>query len=686
MRAASPSTRLPPSGPRAAGALRLVAALPDRLPVALLCLCVAAAGASVLAQVRPAVVLPAALALVLVTWRATPGPPGHPAQGAAGALIAIAIAAVWVGVNAPVASQYLTVTRDPGFLTLGGAWLTEHPDPAIPVPDPALTLAAAYDDVTTTPLAYTDVGGELVTQGATLVPALLAVAGWVGGHGGALTANLVIGGVGLVAVYASARRVAGPWWALVAPVALGSGMPMTVFSRAAYTEPVVLALVMGGLCVALGAVAGRRAAPYVLAGAMVGAASLARIDGPAFLVGLVLGIGLPAAAAVLPSRRRALLRGALLAVAGAGPVTFLGWWDLRVHSPDYLASLGHELGLLLAGAAAVCLAVVVLALPRPWGRARRGLLRNARTAGAVVACLVVAAGAVLATRPWWQTEHNLSDDGGYAVAVAALQARDGVPVDGTRSYDEWSLHWIAWYQGWIFVVLGIAGLALAAWSALRRRSTVAWVLLATVAAPSSLYLWRISITPDQIWAMRRLLPVTLPGFAVASALALSSLWSVRRWWRRAAAIAAAVTLVAAPLRTWGTMFPVVEQGGRLAEAQAVCDALPSDHVVYVRAGGPPYLATLLSFCGVSAVEMALPPSPERLAEIRGRWGDELAVVAFAPEALPWRGQAAPPPLLRSRITWWQLELGRLPHATASELSSVWVAGVLPDGRLVNVRP
>ncbi|MBW0254638.1 hypothetical protein [Cellulomonas sp. PS-H5] len=667
------------------GALGVVASLPDRLPIALFCLALAASVAVLVGELRPVVVLPAAALLVALTWRLAPAAPARTGQSAVAAVGVLGAATAWVLLNAPYASEFLTVTRDPGFLTLGGAWLADHPAPAIEVPDEARALAEAYDDVIATPLAYTGVEGTLVAQGAKLLPALLGMAGWTGGLAAVLAGNLVIGALGLVAVYAVARRLAGPWWGLVAPVALALGMPMVVFSRAAYTEPLALALVFGGIAVGLGAAAGRRALPYLLAGAMVGASALARIDGAAVVVGLVLGIGLPAAAAVLPRRRRQLAAGLVLAVAGAGAMIALGYLDLRVHSPGYLRALSSELRLLLLALGGALLVVAVL-VAQPWSGPRRTLLRHRRGAALVLAALVVAAGAVLFSRPWWQTERNFAEDSGYAVTVAALQERDGLPVDGTRTYDEWSLHWVAWYQGWPFVVLAVLGLAAAVWCAVRRRSPGWWLFVGTVAAPSVLYLWRISITPDQVWAMRRLLPVTLPGFAVAASVALAALWAARRWWVRTVAVLLAGTLVVLPLRAWGPMLTAVEQGGRLAEVRAVCDALPAENVVYVRAGGPPYLATLLSVCGVRAVELAHPPDAERLARIRERWGDEdLAVVAFASWALPWPDGDAPRPLARSRITWWQLELNQLPRTVVTEPSTVWVAEVLRDGTLVPAR-
>ena len=91
------------------------------------------------------------------------------------------------------------------------------------------------------------------------------------------------------------NAVAG--WALLPTAALALTTPMLYFTRTPFTEPTNIVLTFAGLAVIVG-----RAAPTAdpdppaaLAGGMLGANALSRIDGAAVTAGLVLGLGLVAA-------------------------------------------------------------------------------------------------------------------------------------------------------------------------------------------------------------------------------------------------------------------------------------------------------------------------------------------------------------------------------------------------------
>jgi hypothetical protein len=653
------------------------------VPVLLLCAAVACSVAALVEQFRPVLVVPLAVVLAVITWRWVPVPLRARRGAAGGSALAVAATLVWMLANVRYVARYVLVIRDPGFLTLEGIWLSRHASPSLPLAETTRSVGALYADVTATPAAYFASGDALHVQGATLLSALLGAAGWVGGNTGVLAGTVVIGGVALLAVYALARRLVGPWWALLPLVVLGVSMPMTAFSRGAYTEPLALAFVFGGLSTAWAALSSGRRREHLLAGALVGGAALARIDGAAVVVGLVLGLGLAAAAAVAPRRLRHLRSGLATAAIGAVLMVALGYLDLRVHSPGYLTDLMGQFARLSAALVAAFAVTLALTWDRPWRRARVAVLRHRRGLAWASAALVVAVGVLLVSRPWWMTGHGFEADSPYAGAVATLQEREGLPVDGTRTYDEWSLIWVSWYYGWAFVVLAVLGLAGASWRAVRLRDPRWWTVVATVAAPSALYLWQVSITPDQVWAMRRLLPVTIPGFAVMATVALAWSWRTGRVWVRVGALVLAAVLVVQPATVWGELFRVPEQSGRMSEAEQVCAALTTDHVLYVRPGGPPYLATLRSVCDVDGLEIASVPTQRRLVELREEWGTDFDVVTFADWAVPWAGDDVPAPYLQTPTTTWMSVLTTPPEGYVEDLSSVWVGTVAPDG---TVRP
>ena len=176
----------------------------------------------------------------------------------------------------------------------------------------------------------------------------------------------------------------------------------------------------------------------------------------------------------------------------------------------------------------------------------------------VAAGLVVLAGAYLASRPLWQVARQDPNDPG-ARYVAGMQARQGLPVDGGRTYAEQTVVWLSWYVGPVALVVALAVLAVLVRRALvsvGERRVEAWVPALVVAAGSTLLtLLRPGITPDHPWADRRLL-VALP--LVVALLVVGVDWLVRRsaasgrtWLgATAAGVVAALVVVPALVATW----------------------------------------------------------------------------------------------------------------------------------------
>jgi 4-amino-4-deoxy-L-arabinose transferase-like glycosyltransferase len=677
-----------PVGDSAAGRLvRAVIAAPDRIVLVLFWTSLVVSITVLLGEFTPWLVVPAVLVLVVLTWRLAPYPVGTSRAHTAGAGAAIAAVAVWVGVNVPYASQYVVVTRDPGFLTLEGIWLASHRAADLPL-GAAGRVAAAVQGVSVDTDGYSVVGGSIQVQGAKLLPGLLAMASWLGGDKALYAANLIIGAVALLAMYGFARRLLGPLWALVPVVMMATSMPMTAFSRSAYTEPLVMAFVFGGLTMTWSALRERTRWRFVLAGALVGAAALARIDGAAPVIGLVVGLAIAAAATGDDRVRRHRSTGTALAVGAALVCLLLGFLDLLAHSEQYLDGLhGQFLLLALALLGTVVLSLSVLAAP--WYRVRAWCRQHDRRIALAAAGVVLLVGAALVTRPLWYVAHHDALDSGVAQAVAQMQRAEGLRLQPTRSYDEMTVTWLSWYYGWLTVALSFAGLALVAYRAVRRHDPRLVVFLTVVATPSVLYLWRISITPDQIWAMRRLLPVTIPGLAIAATQVVASIsrWRGGPGRRRVGVLLAGLLVIATagfPVLTWGHLFGVGEQDGRSAELATACDAVGSDRVVYVSTGGPLYLASLWSMCGVEAVQMAEPPSPDQLTRIKQAWGGgTVAVVTFSVDSVPWEGAVASP-LRVSRIETWDRTLSARPRVPLKSSSSLYVGTVQDDGRVLPV--
>ncbi|UOY01180.1 glycosyltransferase family 39 protein [Blastococcus sp. PRF04-17] len=619
------------------GVLGVVATAPERLLMALLWFGYVAATAYVLGFFRPVVVVPAAVVVMVLTARFRPGPASREGDDAlrawrpaAGSLLALAGVATWFLLNRPYPSERVRVDRDPDLYTLAALWLLDHPSPSVD----GHRLISTGDGFELVPSTWGP-------QGLHLVSGVSAAVGWLFGEEAVLWGNVACGAAALLALYVLGRRLLGPFWALAPVLALGASLPMLEVSRALYSEPLAMTFAFLGTSLLWTAWKDDRVSGYLLAGAAFGGVGLARVDGTLPLIGVLVGVAV--AAMLHPDRNAGDRRWAApLVLTGAVPGVLLGLADGLLHSGTYVADLSPQLrmlGVALAVAAVFCLVSALVPVPADrLGRLVRGL-RFTATAGAGLGAVAFLA---LLSRTWWYVGHNRSGNG----LVSSTQEREGLPVDGTRSYAEQSFEWISWYYGWPVVLLGLGGLL--AWVVVGARSRQTQLLwLSALFLPSAaLYLAAPNITPDQIWAMRRFLPVVVPG------MLLATVW-VARWLVAraragagptrlgAALLGAALTLGTAawPLTSAPALWARTNHAGALEGNRAVCAEIDGRPTVV--AGISTYLYTVLVLCDVPAI-LVREPTPELLAEARRAFGGEAFLVTHAPATVPWEGEQPPP--------------------------------------------
>ena len=416
-----------------------------------------------------------------------------------------------------------------------------------------------------------------------------------------------------------------------------------------------------------------------MTGAALGATSLVRIDGGASVAGALVAMSLAAALTTAPAVRRRLLTGLAVAAALAVGLSLVGYLDLELNSRQYRGALNRQI---VSLAVALVLTVAACGLLLLLVRRRAALAFASRTtawaraAGISVALLA----AVLVSRPAWLVARNTKPNSPYGDSIAGMQERQGLPIDRSRSYDELTVDWLALYHGWPAIVLAFAGLTVIAVVAVRRRDPRLLLFLGVVAAPSALYLWSVSITADQIWAMRRLLPVTIPGFLVAATWVVAAVWRTRPRWTCWLAPPAAALVAFFPLTTWSGLFTVVEHDDRYAQLHAVCETLTADRVILVNAGGPPYIEPLRLGCGVEVAAVYSLDSTQQVRRIVDAWGGgPVDVVSFAFETVPWVPGTPDGPLVEITTRAWERTLNELPDDYNERDSSVWVGTVNPDG-------
>lgn len=655
---------------------RIGTALPDILVLALaalflICSALAMFGAFTLWAVIPIFIASA----VGIRWL-MPVPMARTATGFRTSWIAVLGAAAWAAVQLPFASEYFVAIRDPGVYLLSGAVIANTGGSPLDV-SAANALAAQFPELSDRPGAF-GVSDDLTvrTQGNIGLPALIAIGYVLGGTTGATWVNVLIGAVGLLAVYGFARRLVGGAWALVPMAAMALSMPYIYLSRTTYTEILTTAVMCAAAVWLVSGFARRRSLDFVVAGVLTGSAALTRIDGALGIAGALLGFVL---VLIGVGRRRedpTLGRFALLFALPALGLLGLGTLDLVLNMPRYLDDQLGNSRPLWAGTAVFALALIALAVS-PLGRRPREFVAAHRPiaigASAALAALLVG----WASRPFWLEMHEISK-GPYQNAVEGLQLRDGLPIDPSRSYDEYSLWWYGWYFGWPLLLVASIALCLWVYWAISRRRAAHIVILATIAVSALLYLTFIKITPDQIWAFRRVLPIITPAIVVAFAIGLRLLARYGRWGRRAAAALGAVTVISM-LSTWGQIFFEVEGSDQGAEIAAICEASEgADMLALVGPGAPAnYALTLPSVCGTPTVTISSVGTLE-WDDLAAAADGTVAVVTFDEGAVPWSAEPTEA-VVTSEVRFWQRHLLTTPRTTTLSVRSAFVGFLEADG-------
>jgi hypothetical protein len=144
-----------------------------------------------------------------------------------------------------------------------------------------------------------------------------------------------------------------------------------------------------------------------------------------------------------------------------------------------------------------------------------------------------------------------------------------------------SLEWFTRYQGLVPVLMGILGIAATAWLILRRKADRRIPILIALLTVSFAYLWRPTITPDQLWAMRRFVPIVLPLVFIFTVLIGRVLLHVVQLRLIAKAVTFGVLIFAlayAGVTGWN-VAGVRTQVGVLAAIHSFCESLPPSSAV-----------------------------------------------------------------------------------------------------------
>ena len=578
--------------------------------------------------------------------------------------------------NAMLPGEHLQTGRDGGTYTATAGWITS---------DGGLLIdarVAPFDD--STGLGYDAAGfhsmvddGPLYAQFMHAFPSMLATVQEAAGPDAMVRLNSVLGGVALLALYAFGERLLRPWAALLAQVAMALNLVFVYFARAPFSELLMFGMLFGGLWALDQAVGLRDRTVGFLAGLLLGATFLARLDGLVVLLMLALAL-LP------PLVTGRLRRVAPAALGGIATMSAFAAIDLFVFAPFYVTL--HVEFLVPLGLAFVLVGLIALGATtdrgRRWGRAL--LTHRARLATGVAVLIVVAGVYAYAVRP-----ELVVSTWGRTTPIGWLQQREGEAVNEARTYAEQSARWLGWYLGLPALAAGLLGWAGLVRSAIMRRVGRLVPFLLSFSGLLVLYVWRPSITPDHIWADRRFLPVVLPGLLLCAAWLLDRLWDAATATGRRTAVRVSVAGVAAlvallPLRLTLPLAGLHEQAGLADDVAAACARLGDDAAILLLdedGTAMHYRATqpLRSHCGVPAAWAPETIADQRIGELAARADDRtLYLLAERPEALEGRPVDEPFTLMDHRSVRLAPTLTIPPQELESYGLGVVAARVRPD--------
>jgi len=350
---------------------------------------------------------------------------------------------------------------------------------------------------------------------------------------------------------------------------MGLSLPMLFMIRDTYTEPLTMTFIFGGLALLLLAQRSRVSWQWFLAGLVLGATALTRIDAFLAHIGIIVAIIIWLMVAKKESRQPLTKCGAWL-VLGMSIMGYVAWLDVSVLSNAYylahkqfiLPQLYLLAGLLLAG---------LIAVPLNWKYQLTSKLDKFTASWRGKAIWVGICGffLVLASRPIWFI--------GYQNNASGTQV---------RNFSEQTLNWIIWYIGPVLMALGVAGLSLVVIRLLQKKDNHLIPFITVLSVTALLYLLRPSITGDQVWATRRLLPIVIPGFVLLGMWMAQKLYKQKKWvWRGRKynlEIIVTVLVTTSVLSPLFVTYPFAIRKlyvPQLSQIQQICTKAPKDTVI-----------------------------------------------------------------------------------------------------------
>jgi hypothetical protein len=406
----------------------------------------------------------------------------------------------------------------------------------------------------------------MTVQFAHLFPLWLAQTYATFGHQGVFRLNGVLALISSGIFYGLLRSLVPTSFAVAGTLFLALNPSQVWLARITLTEVFAQLLIWSSLLLASEALKDKNRFLAWWAGAFMGCSALVRIDGlvlvPLLLlsdlmVRIVQGQEATGTLSVWPALRQAALSSFVLAIVSYLVLSPLYWGSLSANS----AKIGV--------AAVTILLILWAATPSSLDRLRRWLMSKTVVGLAGLALFFLTAYA------YW-----IRPSEGLHPALGWLGHHWGGTGE-TRGYQRDFLANLAQYISPFVVWTGVFGWFVTLSAMMReKRDTHLVVALIVVAGYSGLYLSNPRVSPDHFWAVRRYVPVVIPGFILLATL--GTYWLVGRLPRRWSLAMSSIVLLfltVFTIRADSLIHTFAENRGYFAQIGQLAAKLPRDEVV-----------------------------------------------------------------------------------------------------------
>jgi hypothetical protein len=558
-------------------------------------------------------------------------------------IVALSTIAVMTGLNLRYAAQNVVQDRDPGAYIDSGQWFTHHHtfffDGLVGAfaqhPNQLFVAGAGFQAGAP--------GGRVYPQFLHVVPAFLAAANWIGGTSLMYRANALLGALALLSFFAFARTWLDDRLASVAVILLAVNLIEVLHSRNTYSEILSQVFLFGGLWALAEADRVGRTSLYAIAGGLLGATCMVRIDAFLFLIPLALiatvrlwhAHALPLAEAVRVRRAIVVASAAVLLMAALGAID-----GIRFSRPYINDNKGYLLEIAAAWIATVVVCKIALVAHTRSTRPRLSA-RLVTTLGAAAALAIILAFSwAWFIRPHTGVAHQRARSAGGIYDLRHPVLPKEITI---RTYAEQTVPRLDLFLGAATLAGGVLGTAFLTRRVISDPSDPRLPFLLLFGVTTTLYVLQPSIAADMVWFLRRFLPVTIPGLILFSMVLTQELVNNRHTIAKVGVGFLIVGGLALPLsqlphyvfeRTYGSLGNGIDQTCARLGTDAAIVVVQSSKVVE----GPQYRypQALQAFCQVPVA--TAPPGLgaafyESLAAQWKQRGRRLQLVADLPQAL-----------------------------------------------------